>query len=327
MKVHYVHQQYQGSGLKNSLFQQILENTKMTRPTLNIYDNGDTYTLDTDLSTRTVRIYYCVKKKICIISHSSTIYSPKELKQALSDIKDDAKMFFFGVRSTTRYKESYQVQKAAEEKYSRLGYYIMTVGYSLGAQVGKELGEQSSRNHETIVYNKPVLLADVVSNKGVKDNTYEISSSNDITSVLRPLENMNRNRDELKNQTVFKSSTINPVSAHYNDQLKNLSDDEYFGHPEGSGISLQNYQSPFDSYILSNFISSNQKQSNPNKSDEKLFLALQGGSIPDPLKMTVCELKTFIKLNRPKGHAREYQVTNKKKRELQLMVDDLLSKN
>ena len=32
-------------------------------------------------------------------------------------------------------------------------------------------------------------------------------------------------------------------------------------------------------------------------------------------KMTVCELKTFIKLNRPKGHAREFQVTKKKKRE------------
>ncbi len=174
MKVHYVHPQYKGYGLRNSLFQQILENTKIPNPAKNIYDNGDIYTLDNELSTRTVRIYYSVKNKICIISHSSTLYSPKELKKALSDMKDDAKMFFFGVRSTRRYKEAYQVQKDAEERYSRLGYYIMTVGYSLGAQVAKELGEQSSKNHETIVYNKPCW------NQQDVTRTYVVRTSRDI---------------------------------------------------------------------------------------------------------------------------------------------------
>lgn len=330
MRVHYIEKKFKGSGIRNSLFQKILHNTKSPTPDKVINDGDDQYFLDNELSTRTVRIYYNVKKKICIISHSSTIYSPKEYKQALSDIKDDAKMFFFGVRSTKRYKDSYQVQKAAEERYYALGYYIMTVGYSLGAQVGKELGEQSSKNHETIVYNKPVLLADVVSHKGIKDNTYEISSSNDITSTLRPFENSNRNEDELKNQLVFKSNTVNRIDAHYDDQLKNLPDDQYFGQKEvGSGLSLQNYQSPFDKYVLSHLSHNKPSKQNSQTNDQALFWTLQrGGSMNayhNPSKMTVKQLKEFIKLNRPKGHARQYQISNKKKRELQIMVEHILS--
>ena len=62
-----------GYGLKNSLFNKIIDNTKAQYAADEIIDNKEKYYLDKDLSTRTIRIYYNPKKKVVVISHSSTI--------------------------------------------------------------------------------------------------------------------------------------------------------------------------------------------------------------------------------------------------------------
>ena len=266
---------FYGSALRNSLLQQIIENTKIQKPARTIYDDGDIYYLDEDLSTRTIRIYYSPGKKHCVISHSSTIANTKEIKQSLSDIGDDIKMFFFGNRSTTRYREGLKTQINAENKYTQLGYDITNVGYSLGAQTAKTMGENKfSQAGETIVYNKPILLYDIITDKGQKDNTYVVSTSNDITSTLRPFEKQH------KNNYVFDSQTYNPIDAHFNDRLKLIDANKQFGDPNiGSALNIK--------------------------------------------KLKVKDLKEQIKKHR-KGSAKQYPITNKTKRELVLMLEDLI---
>jgi hypothetical protein len=355
---------FKGSGMRNSLLQKIIENTFLINPATDIYDSGEHYRLDKKLSIRTIRIYYCVENKTCIISHSSTLVDKKEIKQTYLDIKDDLVMFFLGAKHTDRYKDGYQTQLDAEKKYSKMGYHIINVGYSLGSQISKELGErEGSKVDEIIIYNKPVLLADIVNDKPIGTNTYEISTNNDITSTLRPVENYFRDEDDLKNQYVFDSQTNDPFKAHSYQNLGHLDDDHYFGqtpqniqisnrpnpnesfpdkvkannkhamkrssHNNRSGLNLENYQSPFDKYVLSHLTTNKPSKPNNQNHDQALFLHLQRGgsmnSYHNPSKMTVKQLKEFIKLNRPKGQTGQYQVTNKKKRELQIMVDHLLS--
>lgn len=320
MKIRYIGKGLKGKGLRNSLLQKIILNTKIPNPEKDIYDKNDHYRLDTELSTRTVRIYYNSERKIVIISHSSTIANTKELGQSLSDVKDDVKMFFFGVRSTKRYKDAYKVQKAAEEKYHKAGYYIMTVGYSLGSQVSKDLGESSSNVDETIVYNKPIVLADLIDHKGVKDNTYEISTDKDITSILKPIEDSQRNPDEKKHETIIKANTKNKLDAHYDAQLKNLSDDYYFGKKlEGDGF--------YGDKIIKHMTRPNPSNDKYENIKQAYFMQNSGGCIECGgrkfQKMKVGELKAFIKQNR-KGKANQYLVSGKNKKELILMAENIM---
>lgn len=293
-----------GEGLKNSLLQKIIENTHNPKAEKNIYDSGEHYRLDEELTTRTIRIYYCIENKNVIISHSSTLVDIKEFKQSYNDIKDDITMFFLGAENTTRYKVGYKTQLAAEEKYDRMNYHIINVGYSLGSQIAKEFGERKgTKVDEVVIYNKPVLLSDIVSNKGVGPNTHEISTSNDITSTLRPVENYFRPPGGTDNQYVFDSQTNNPFKAHSFKNLEKLPDDQYFGDDETEVLNVT--QRPNPTMIIS---------------------SLQGNGL-DIKKMTVRELKIFIKEHRPKGQTYKYKVNKVKKRGLQMMVEHLISLN
>ena len=90
-----------------------------------------------------------------------------------------------------------------------------------------------------------------------------------------------------------------------------------------SGLDLSGHQNPIDKYVLSKFKGKPNNQ--PNKpsglSDQQWFyLSARGYDIN---KMTVKELKEFIKKNRPKGKAVKYKVSGKTKRELQIMAEHL----
>ena len=311
---------FYGSALKNSLLMAIIQNTKILKPATEIKDNNDTYKLDTDLTTRTIRIYYCQSKKHVIISHSSTIANTEELGQSVSDIADDLKLAFFGASSTTRYKNGVKVQAKAESKYIRLGYTITNVGYSLGAQIAVEMGKNSQFEDSTVVYNKPIVPFDLITGKDKKteSNTYQISTSNDITSALRPLQ------AKQPNEYVFKSNTLNPVNAHFNDQLGTLSDDIEFGR-QGKGIDLSKYQSP-----INKLIGKTQKdkltptQKPVGNMDEKIWAHLNSGGTLNIKKLKVKELKTLVKQHR-KRNVKQYPITNKSKQQLRNMLEQLLT--
>lgn len=309
MKVRYLGGGYRGFGLKNSFLQKVIEATFTKEAPRYIYDDDDLYQLDRDLTIRTIRIYYCVEKKKCVISHSSTIVDMKELKQSVMDIKDDFVMFFLGAKHTSRYKVGYETQIEAEKKYNSMGYKIINVGYSLGSSVSKELGERPNNLvDEIIVYNRPVLLTDIGSDVGPE--TYEISTHNDIVSTLRPVENHFRPEEDLQNQTIFDSQTDNPFKAHSYHNLEHLPDDHYFGNPD-----YRSQNQPMKELTYTEKL----KQAHGYGLNDNSQL------IKDMKKMQVCQLKVFIKMNRPKGQTKKYPVTNKNKRELQIMAEQLIS--
>lgn len=291
MKVQYIKGgslKLKGSSLKVSLLNQIIQNTKIKNPDSIIYDGNNTYYLDKDISIRTVRVYQSPQIKHCIISHSSTLMSTDELKQSLSDALDDLKMFLFGAKNTSRYKNAARIQQKAEEKYIRLGYqFISTVGYSLGAQIGSVVGKNTD---EIIVYNRPILLHDLLTQGDKQDDKlYIISTKEDVTSILRPFDKTASH----PNNYIFESGK-NKIDAHYNDNLEQLDQNMTFGDPN-----IGNYDG----------------------NDRNNVIIGTGIN-----KLSKDELKKLIKLYR-KGNSSMYPITKKRKSELKEMLKELQSKN
>lgn len=281
-----------GSSLKVSLLNQIIQNTKIKNPVNEIRDGNIIYYLDKDISIRTVRVYQSPQIKHCIISHSSTLMSTDELKQSLTDALDDLKMFFFSPKSTSRYKDAVKIQQKAEEKYSKLGYQISTVGYSLGAQIGSVVGKNTD---EIIVYNRPILLHDLLTQGDKQDDKlYIISTKEDVTSILRPFDKTSNH----PNNYIFESGK-NKLNAHYNDNLEQLDQNMTFGDP-----TIGNYD-------------------NNNNNDRSNVIIGTGININ---KLSKDELKKLIKLYR-KGNASMYPITKKRKSELKEILKELQSKN
>lgn len=167
-------------------------------------DNYGDYILDKDLSTKSSKVYVNPKTNKAVVAHKGS--------DSYADFYNNAVYALGGInryKQTDRYKEAANVQKKANEKYGNKN--ISTIGHSQGGLQADLLGRDS---YETITYNKPRLRTI----KGLKNN-YDIRSSYDPISYIGSNET----------QLTIPSKTINPISEHSIDVLKDLDKDVLIG--------------------------------------------------------------------------------------------------
>ena len=160
-------------------------------------DVGD-YKIDRQLSHEWVRVYYNDKKKHCVIVHRGSA----DAYDAWVDLQ-----LFVQHKNNKRFKISEQVQKKAEKKYRAKGYFITTLGSSLGAYLSEEYGQNSD---EVITVSKPTTPADLLMGKKKGKDQYDIRSTRDPIAVLQ-------NFQKGKNDIVIPSQSWNPYKEHIGD--------------------------------------------------------------------------------------------------------------
>ena len=160
-------------------------------------DVGD-YKIDRELSHEWVRVYYNDEKKHCVIVHRGSA----DAYDAWVDLQ-----LFVQHKNNKCFKISEQVQKKAEKKYRAKGYFITTLGSSLGAYLSEEYGQNSD---EVITVSKPTTPADVLMGKKKGKHQYDIRSTRDPIAVFQ-------NFQKGKNDIVIPSKSWNPYKEHIGD--------------------------------------------------------------------------------------------------------------
>ena len=162
-------------------------------------DVGD-YKIDRELSHEWVRVYYNEQKKHCVIVHrgSSDAYDAYIDLQLLVQHK-----------SNKRFKISEQIQKKAEKKYRAKGYFITTLGSSLGAYLSEEYGQNSD---EVITVSKPTTPGDLLTGKKKGKDQYDIRTTRDPIAILQ---NFQKGKHDIPSQS------WNPYKEHIGDLVIN----------------------------------------------------------------------------------------------------------
>jgi hypothetical protein len=168
--------------------------------------NIDGYELDKDLSDRKVQVY--TKNGQAYVIHRGT--------QGFQDVLTDVKMTF-GYKKDKRFKHAKEIQNKAYEKYGPEN--IHTLAHSLGAKLAEEFGKKGK---EIITLNKPTLPEDIIKNKKVNKNQYDIKTKLDPVSILKPFQ-------QDKKDIVIKSETLNPLKEHSSDVLERLPEEMEIG--------------------------------------------------------------------------------------------------
>lgn len=168
--------------------------------------NIDGYELDKDLSDRKVQVY--TKDGQAYVIHRGT--------QGFQDVLTDIKMTF-GYKKDKRFKHAKEIQNKAYEKYGPEN--IHTLAHSLGAKLAEEYGKKGK---EVITLNKPTLPEDVIKKRKVSKNQYDIKTTLDPVSILKPFQ-------QDKKDIVIKSETLNPLKEHSSNVLDRLPEDMVVG--------------------------------------------------------------------------------------------------
>ena len=176
------------------------------------------YNVDRDLSTKFVRVYHDPKKDWTTVVHRGS-----------SDKKDvwyDTQLLF-GVKDNKRFRASRIVQTKAERKYDPARMSVL--GSSLGGTLAED--SASKKVHEIITSGKPVTPDDIASGKKIPDNQFDVRTTTDPISALKPLQ-------PHKNDIILKSKDpLNPVKSHVGDEVfseKYFDKDALIGHGYGS---------------------------------------------------------------------------------------------
>ncbi len=167
--------------------------------------NIDGYELDKDLSDRKVQVYK--KDGQAYVVHRGT--------QGFQDVLTDIKMTFG--KKDKRFKHAKEIQNKAIDKYGSEN--IHTLGHSLGAKLAEEYGKKGK---EVITLNKPTLPEDVIKKRKVSKNQYDIKTTLDPVSILKPFQ-----KD--KKDIVIKSETLNPLKEHSSNVLERLPEEMEIG--------------------------------------------------------------------------------------------------
>jgi len=211
-----------GRGIYGSILRDFLKNSYSSNQAKEL----DGYTRDNDLSGRRVQVYSNPDTKQAIVTHRGT--------QGLQDILTDIKLAFFPrmYMQSTRYQHAQDIQRQAESKYGKEN--ITTLGHSLGAKLGSDVGGNS---REIITYNKPVLPYEL---KPQRPQETSIRTRLDPVSILGAL-----------NPSVkqISTKTLNPITAHNVDQLNSIKS-EYVG--KGSGEEAINMKKELTNFDLEN---------------------------------------------------------------------------
>ena len=156
------------------------------------------YKIDRQLSHEWVRVYYNDQKKHCVIVHRGSA----DAYDAFIDLQ-----LLVQHKSNKRFKVSEQVQKKAEKKYKAKGYFITTLGSSLGAYLSEEYGQNSD---EVITVSKPTTPGDLLTGRKKGKDQYDIRSTRDPIAVLQNLQ-------KGEHDIVIPSKTWNPYTEHIGD--------------------------------------------------------------------------------------------------------------
>jgi len=106
-----------------------------------------------------------------------------------------------------RFKVSEQVQKKAEKKYRAKGYFISTLGSSLGGYLAEEYGQDGD---EVISVSKPTTPGDLLTGRKKGKDQYDIRSTRDPIAVLQ-------NFQKGEHDIVLPSKSWNPYTEHIGD--------------------------------------------------------------------------------------------------------------
>ena len=160
-------------------------------------DVGD-YKIDRQLSHEWVRVYYNEQQKHCVIVHRGSA----DAYDAYIDLQ-----LLVQHKNNKRFKKSEEIQKKAEKKYRAKGYFITTLGSSLGAYLSEEYGQNSD---EIITVSKPATPIDVLTGKKKGQDQYAIRTTRDPIAMLQ-------NFQKGKNDIVIPSQSWNPYKEHIGD--------------------------------------------------------------------------------------------------------------
>ena len=174
-------------------------------------DVGD-YKIDRQLSHEWVRVYYNDQKKHCVIVHRGSA----DAYDAFIDLQ-----LLVQHKSNKRFKISEQVQKKAEKKYKAKGYFITTLGSSLGAYLSEEYGQNSD---EVITVSKPTTPGDLLTGRKKGKDQYDIRSTRDPIAILQ-------NFQKGKHDIVIPSQSWNPYKERIGDLVSGrlLPEDKLIG--------------------------------------------------------------------------------------------------
>jgi len=199
------HSCLKGGKISVNHLQKFFTNSYSKNPEQNI----DDYLLDDSLTNDIAKVYHDPKTGHAVITHRGT--------QGASDWLNNAAYATGLYKYTNRYKQGQKAQKATEDKYGSKN--VSTLGHSQGAVLSRHLG----KNSKEIINLNPAYI-----NEKPAQNEYNIKSSRDVVSALKPIHSQ-----DLK----IKAKSYNPLTEHSYDILERLNPDQMIGR----GIKKNNY--------------------------------------------------------------------------------------
>lgn len=186
-----------GGKISISNLKQFITNSYSKKPDKNV----DGYELDNDLTNDIAKVYYNKDKNHAVITHRGT-----------SGVKDWANNAAYALglyKYTDRYKRGKKAQEETNKKYGKEN--VSTVGHSQGAVLARDLGTDTKE----IINLNPAYI-----NEKPKKNEYNIKSSADVVSVLKPTHTKD---------IEVKATTYNPLTEHSTSILDRLNQDMEVG--------------------------------------------------------------------------------------------------
>ncbi len=171
---------------------------------------------DNELSTDTAHVFYSGDR--AVVAHRGTEGTASDWGNNLKYATTGE----VGYKQTDRFKESKEVQKAAEEKYG--ADKISTIGHSQGGLLAELLGKDSK---EIITVNK---ATSPWSDNTAGSNQYDIRSECDKVSMFRdPFKKQRKNDTVIKGKKNWAGQCKDSVKEHSYDILNRRDKVEIFG--------------------------------------------------------------------------------------------------
>ncbi len=164
-------------------------------------ENIDGYVIDKVLTNDIAKVYYHPQTGHAIITHRGTA--------GLKDWGNNVAYLTGLYEYTDRFKRGKKAQEETEKKYGKKN--VSTLGHSQGAILSRKLGADTKE----IINLNPAYVAEKP-----KKNEYNIKSSSDIVSKLKPIH---------KRDIEIKAETSNPLTEHSTDILKRLDENQQIG--------------------------------------------------------------------------------------------------
>ena len=182
--------QSKGGKISIGNLKHFIDNSYSKKPKENI----EGYVIDKAISNDIAKTYYNPETGHAVITHRGT-----------SGAKDWANnlAYLTGLyKYTDRYKRGKKAQEATNKKYGKEN--VSTVGHSQGAVLARHLGEGTKE----IINLNPAYVAEKP-----KKNEYNIKSSSDVVSKLKPIH---------KKDIEIQATTSNPLTEHSTEILNRL---------------------------------------------------------------------------------------------------------